>query len=150
VPFSRTEPNVPAYEEDPNSPFTATNTTSKTFTLANPGNDLLILSDPDVRGFDQLQVNGVTSKRYEVVDNGNTVISDLDLFRIARGNLRSRLHIRAVGFGVSIATKQAEDSRDATVGGTTFDASGPITQFTMSDELGDKVDARLRVYALDV
>jgi len=150
VPFSRTEPNVPAYEEDPNSPFTATNTTSKTFALANPANDLLILSDPRTLGQNRLRVNGDTGSNYRVVESDDSFTNGLDAFQVPDGSERASLVLRGRSGAIGMSVTSASGTASRPDGGSNFATNGPIDQFTLFNTFGQTRDVRLRVFTLDI
>jgi len=150
VPFSRTEPNVPAYEEDPNSPFTASQQSSLTCSLGNSSDDILVLSDPSPIGYDRLQINGVTTPEYEFLLRDGTKAVDVSSLEIPFGFERTRLRIKARGTGVGMSTESATATTDQTVGGNGGDATAPITQLRLFDTGGSSRNAKVRVFALDV
>jgi len=150
VPFSRTEPNVPAYEEDPNSPLEVSQQTSATFTLANPSNRVLVLNDPTVRGFNRLQVNGDTGSNYNrVLEDGTEIIGDPEM-SVGRSEQRANIVLIGTDSAVRMATDTADARAGGTTGGENTTISGPITQFTLRVSSVTPVDARIRVFALDV
>jgi len=150
VPFSRTEPNVPAYEEDPNSPFTATQQTSLTVQLATPSKNLLVLSDPSVVGYNDLQVNGVTGSVYAFTRRDATLTSGSSSIAIPIGFTRTSLRLHASDIGLRVTMGGGSASRDEIVAGATNDVTGPITEMLLFDSNGVSRDARVRVYRLDV
>jgi len=150
MPFSRTEPNVPAYEEDPNSPFEATNQSSVTFTLADSPERALVINDPARGGFTRLQVNGLTSE-YDSIDVSGTETRGQSAFPVIRGDERSRLYINGGSNVITVHQVGGRGEPDDMVNGrltpgssTTIDTITLFTPFTTTK------DTRLRVYALDV
>jgi len=150
VPFSRTEPNVPAYDEESNSPFDVTQESSITVTLDSPSDRVLIRSDPSKRGFSKLLVNGVRTSTYATLELDGTLSQnnpEMDVgipiergpIRLVRGDSAVRMSVEAFG-----------TSSTSAVAGGAFDASGAITQFTLRSFDGGNRDARFRVYSLDI
>jgi len=142
--------NVPDYEEDPNSFFSVLNGPSLTCTLAEPANNLLILSSPGRAGFTEMQVNGTTTTSYSVVDNSDTVTRGRDSFRVPPGERRTELRLHATPSGVAMTAQSGEDTSNQPVAGRTTDASPPITQFTLRLASGGFSNAKVRVYAITV
>ena len=150
MPFSRTEPNVPAYEEDPNSPLEVSQQTSATFTLANPSNRVLVLNDPTFRGFNRLRVNGDTGLNYNsVVEDGTELVGRSEMF-ISRSEQRANITLIGTDSAVRMGMVTADDRSGGATGGANTTISGPITQFTLRVSSVTPVDARIRVFALDV
>jgi len=150
VPFSRTEPNVPAYEEDPNSPFTATNTASATFTLANPSDRVLVLTDSTTTGLDRLQVNNFTGAGYNTVTNDGGLVNDATSFRVGFGARRHRITLTAREFELLMSVQPGTTATNAPVFGRCGDVSRPITDLTFLGSSAFQNDIRFRAYALDV
>jgi len=150
VPFSQTEPNVPDYEEDPNSPFTATNTRSATFTLANPSDRVLVLSDSTTIGRDRLQVNNFTGSGYDTVANDGTVVNDATSFRVDFATSRHRLTLTAGDSEVLMSVQPAVNITNGPVSGVCDDVSRPITDLTFLSPGVAKSDIRFRAFTLDV
>jgi len=150
VPFSRSEANVPDYEEDPNSPFTATNTSSKTFTLARSAKKLLVLSDGTNTGFDQLQLNGITTASYNHLDNADSRTLGSSAFPVPGALNRGPLYLQETGGAVVMAVVPEGVTKGATVAGAVSISSSTISEITMQDSGGGNQDTRLRVFSIDV
>jgi len=149
VPFSRTEPNVPAYEEDPNSPFEVAQQSSVTVEPDTPADEVLILPDSTTTNFDSLRVNSQTSG-YDTVERDGTVQVDESDFTIGSGSRQFRVRLRATSNAVIMQVAVSSALSSDPVAGKNLNTSGPITQFTLSDEFGSDVDARFRVYTLNI
>jgi len=150
MPFSRTEPNVPAYTEDPNSPFEATQQPSVTVTLANPSNHVLVLSDPQKVGHNQLQVNGDTGTNYDILRGDDSITTNLDSLNIIRGEHRASLVLRGLPGAVHMSQTAADIETGEAVAGRNPNISGPVNQFTLFRDSSVPADLRLRVFALDI
>jgi len=150
VPFSRTEPNVPAYEEDPNSPFEVTNQSSVTFTLGEPAQRVLVLTDSTNTGFSELQVNGVTSTDYDHVDNSDTITTGDDRFPVPFASSRTRIELQHRGTSVRMSVSFARPFGPKTVAGIVDDSSGTVDTLRLSGPFESQGSTRLRMYSLDV
>jgi len=150
VPFSRTEPNVPAYEEDPNSPFEATNQSSPTFTLGQPAQRVVVLADGANAGFSKLQINGVTSTDYDYVSNSGTITKGDNSFPIPFASNRTRIEMKHQGLSVQVSLAFARPFSGDMVSGGVNDSSGTVDTLRLSDPPGTQGSTRLRVYNLDV
>jgi len=149
MPFSRTEPNVPAYAEDPNSPFETTQQTSITVSLASPSDRVLILEDPQKQGYNSLQVNGSTGQEYFLRLNDGTSVTNKTEFNLGSSGERSKIELlgRSGRIGMSVGDATSAGQR---VGGQNLAVGGPINQFRFFDRFGNSRDARFRVFTLDV
>jgi len=150
MPFSRTEPNVPAYKEDPNSPFSADDTTGQTFTLANPADRVVVLTDPAVQGLDRLQVNGFTGPDYDNVANDGTEVSNATSFRVGFGRERHRLTLTATSALTAMTVQPAVNEVDGPVSGLSRGPTAPITDLRFFNTRGNLGDIRFRAFTLDV
>jgi hypothetical protein len=149
------EPNVPGWTEDDNSPFDASGT-SVTYSLASSYDLVAVipdLSDPNTEAFVDLQLNGVTTSNYETEnqDGSSTTASSFNI------NDTSQL------VGIIISGRRnwiGADGylhawwRPASVGSTTgmngklTDGSNDLSQITF--KAGSSQNIRARIYGLEV
>jgi len=155
VPFSRTEPNVPGWEEDANSPFVATAASgSKQFTIKGSFDQvLLLINGPDTSAdADKLQVNGTTTATYDATDVDGDGTFDATGFPLGLGVARYaeiRLAGRADGSLGFSATPQSFGA-NLTVSGNNPNISVPVNTITLDAGSGTTFDFRARVYGLEV
>jgi len=142
--------NIPDYTEDPNSPVDVTAQDSVTFTPQQPADEILIKSSPTVEGFTALRVNGDTGSNYDTVDSNDTNTNGRDQFEFNKGRDRATLRIRGVSNQIGISQTLVTEARNYLENGSNANVSGPITQFTIRNRFGNPVDARFRVYTIDI
>jgi len=124
------------WEEDPNSPFTASNTTSKQFTLANDKDMVVLIPARQNIGHKGLQVNGDSGSNYDKVDNNDTVNTGSDRWTFpsfprsyTRITLIANFSRGAIGMNAEPAFAQSGD----TVYGSNGNVRPPINSFTVID-----------------
>jgi len=142
--------NVPAYEEDPNSPFSASSTTGATFTLANPADRVVVLTDTTTLGQNRLQLNGFTGPDYDNVANDGTLVSNDTSFLVGFPGQRHRLTLTANDFRSDMSVQPAVKEADGPVSGVCRGATRPITDLRFFNTSGSARPIRFRVFALDV
>jgi len=143
VPFSRTEPNVPDFEEDGNSPAGATGVSSFTFNFSTPVDHAVVYVDSRPQGSTpeplQLQLVGDTLTVYDFVDNTGSTTRDASQFDVSPsdgGESTARIELVGQPNSGSIAIFcQATDrfgvSGTLTEGVLRRGFSLPIDQFTL-------------------
>jgi len=149
VPFSRTEPNVPAYEEEQASPFEVTQQSSVTVSPDTPADEVLILPDSTTTNFDRLRVNFQTSG-YDTVERDGTVRVSQTSFDIGSGPRQFRIRLRATSNAVLMQVDVSSSLSSDPVAGKNLNTVNSIPQFTLINTAGSDVDARFRVYTLDI
>jgi len=153
VPFSRTEPNVPDYVEDPNSPFQATSFLSRQFTLANSTNYLLMIVDQEFTTAtfpNQIRINGVSSTDYNRVDVGGAETVGETGFGLTFGvrQYPSILFTARSGSSIGMSARPGEGESGLTVAGRLAGESPPITDLTVRSTTQNTGDFRARVFSL--
>jgi len=139
------------YEEDDNSPIDVSGTSSTTFTPATVYDEVVLLSDPAVTGFDQLQANGDTGANYDTITNDGNEITGQTQFPITTGNNRWYLTIRDIGNRVRIGVGLAGGTTGFTVQGQNNNLGGNgINQLMLSDSGGSNRTAKTRVFGREI
>jgi len=150
MPFSRTEPNVPAYEEDPNSPFEVTQQPSLTVQLSESSNHVLVIADTTVSGFKNLRVNGVTGTDYDFLRRDGTEVTGDSEWEVPFGQDRPRLLINGQDGNATFHATVTGTNNNSPVSGRNFSADGPIDKFTLFSAGGFNRTARVQVFSLNI
>jgi len=146
VPFSRTEPNVPGWEEDPNSPVTGSNTGSVTVSLASP----LVYARVIVKArYDSsgsffslnMRVNGDTGANYDYEEIGGSTTTARDEWVLTQaddktGTWAGSVDLNANSTGIACIgplSKSARGSSQELLAGTNGNVSAPLNSVTAFD-----------------
>lgn len=147
--------STPAWEEDGNSPFTASSTTSTTYTFAKSTYDhVIIYADPTNLGFDEMQVNGDTAsgnENYDYIRNDDSAARNADFWAIPEPGSRDKINLFRTSGSIRITVEQASAQTQTIVGGFNASFSSPtFDSFTLSSSFGGSNDTKLRVYGLTI
>jgi hypothetical protein len=155
---------IPTYEEDANSPFTATQTDSITCALADRYDEWLILmewSNHDISSGTvfRMELNGNTGNNYLFTDSAGGVTSDADSIVVGQdtivlndsnptrasyivdGNWSGNGTCSLTAYNGSGA-KQVGTARDPTMYAE-GDVSSPLTEFRVFNDFSDKSDIKI-------
>jgi len=154
VPFSRTEPNVPGYEEVPNSPFTGSGSSSHTFTASKEFEQLLFILDGTVvnaNNGNRLRLNNDTGGPYNTLFLNDTRQTAGSAIKLGDGlGTFDSFVIREERINIAAGFRPSRDRTGQAVGGTAFGVSPPITSVTVFNSDGSPFEVRARVYGLEV
>jgi hypothetical protein len=139
------------YEEDDNSPWTASAVSSDTFTLAGDYDEVIVIPQNDVVGFNQVRVNGDSTTNYRYVDNADsrtTGVSEWDF-----GSLRFYttrlfgLQLNSNLSSIQFYLQSAHDTTGATQAGRYVGSSNSaINSIVGVDSGGVNRDVKARVF----
>jgi len=135
------------YEEDANSPLSASNTSSTTYSVGGTYDHIIIIPQHDNAGYNQMRVNGDAGSNYEYIDNGDAETTGatewaiprqatspwIDIFDDRKQQIRWSSSLGASATGQSIA-------------GQNGNVSGPISQVTFLDSDGSPRSLKARVF----
>lgn len=137
---SSAEPNVPGYEEDPNSPFTASGATSITCNLAGSYEEVIVfVVATDVAGTGStidLRMNGDANANYRVIDEGGTTTTGAtEVSGIGQtfANVTSKQHfeVSQTGGGLAVKPGPVRGGSFVTAQASNISISAPLSQFTL-------------------
>jgi hypothetical protein len=138
------------YEQDGNSPFTVSSSTSATYTISGSYDEVLIIPESTNFYHDQLQVNGITSSDYRILDNSDSRTTGQSEWDLGNFSNRSRLiSIRRISRNdvAGLSVTWAHDSTGQTVAGQCANTNiTSLDSFTVIDSGGSSRDFRARVY----
>ena len=139
------------YEEDDNSPIDVTNEASHTYSVAGDFHEIILIADPTLIGFNELQVNGITSD-YTGLSNGGAEATSLSEWAIPFDFQRSYLTMRdannRIRFGCDLTDAVGSDTFIA--GDAGANTGNTINQFTLSDSDSTARDSKVRVYGRSI
>jgi len=136
------------YEEDDNSPFTASNTSSAQYTVAGTYNDVILIPDRDQSAQpNQYQVNGDSGQNYTSTardgteSTGNTEWGNARLGGVSYIEFYEHFRDR-----LEIAVVSGAHGGDILVAGENQNVSGPINTITLKDNSGSSRSVQARVF----
>jgi len=144
---------VPAYEEVANSPFVATNTASKQFTVAGDFDQLLLIPTADDPGHNVLRLNGDTGPNYQAISIDGSIDAAVNEILLGlRLNLISRIVIKAdfSGDGIAVSADPTGPDPDAVLAADNDAISPPIDTFTVDNNFGGTPTSKLRGFGLNL
>jgi hypothetical protein len=139
------------YEEDDNSPLTASGTSSASVSLSKSYDQVILMSSFDVVGYNELQVNGDTGSNYERVNLDGTSSSGVTEWGIPRGNTRPFLQLFDVDSRIRISLPACAASASQLMSGENANLGGSgISTIRLSDSGGVARDAKVRIFGRDI
>jgi hypothetical protein len=139
------ELNIPGWKEDANSPFSATNTISTTFTFDQEYH-YVQLRPMGGGGFDQLQINGITQPDYYYRDNGDDATTNDTKFDIGAEIPRCiKIELAGEPSGNLRANVTGADDNGSIMAHGRILAGGKISSIRLFDSVTSR-DIELKVY----
>jgi len=151
VPFSRTEPNVPGFTEDANSPIKGTQQTSVSFSFAGNFDQVIIFPTAQTRGFNSIRVNGNTGNNYNVLRRGGGLDIGIDSVPIVSRTKQLtvlRLQSNPVDVGVNIDISMGSANQDDAASAELKGSTSAIDSITFFSSGGFSRTFEARVFGL--
>lgn len=151
--------NLPAWEEDGNSPYTETAVSSITYTMAAAYDRVMVTISVTNTSEDislDLQVNGDIGTNYDYIKIDGTTVSGTDAVRVMNthsGDASTTFEMAgrwSTFWGVGGGTPRQVLTINVAEGGENQNVTSPLSQFTLSEIHGGTADITIEVYGRDL